>query len=528
MKRTIRPIIGIGVLLAALATTGCASSAASGSASRESTAKNVILLVSDGAGFNGWLATDYYQGLAGRQSYQVARPDSTTPVVFGLAHDSLNLIDGDGNVLPSGTDPAEAAGAVLQGYDPQTRWSEFQGAFSNDYAPVSLAYTSYTDSAAAGTTLVSGRKTSNGRLNMDWTGEIPFRTIAHIAMDHGKAAGAVSSVQVSHATPAAVVAHNISRNNYVEIFNEMVDSGMTVLMGAGHPLYDASGNAVEPEEERPFRFTGGRETWDALTGEEGLNGYTFIDERADFQALAAGEDLPERVVGIARSSSTLQAGRGDLPDGDTPSGMAFNEDVPTLVTMTIGALNVLNQDEDGFFLMAEGGAVDWMGHGNNMPRFIEEQIDFNRTVDAVIAWVEANSSWEETLLIVTSDHECGGIWGEGTFTNGVGGPVAADRSDEALLAARFDPAEDTFNEFLAVQDRGAGTMPGYQFASRNHTNELVPLWAMGPGAEKFAQFANTDLTAAQLWGEPYGWDGSFIDNTAVFHVMDEVLVAGMR
>jgi alkaline phosphatase len=77
----------------------------------------------------------------------------------------------------------------------------------------------------------------------------------------------------------------------------------------------------------------------------------------------------------------------------------------------------------------------------------------------VIEWVEMNSSWDETLLIVTSDHECGGIWGEGTWTNSVGGPVAADRSRDALAAARFDPSDDQFNEFLAVQDRGAGEYP---------------------------------------------------------------------
>ena len=107
----------------------------------------------------------------------------------------------------------------------------------------------------------------------------------------------------------------------------------------------------------------------------------------------------------------------------------------------------------------------------------------------------------------------------------MGGPVAADRSDEALLAARFDPAEDIFNAYLAVQNRGAGNMPGYQWSSRNHTNELVPLWAMGPGAELFAEFTRTDLEAAELWGELYGWNGHFIDNTAVFHVMNEVFAA---
>ncbi|MEM6277372.1 MAG: alkaline phosphatase [Pseudomonadota bacterium] len=500
-------------------------------AAQDGGARNVILMISDGIGFNGWLASDYYQGKLNTQSYQVARPDGTTPVVYGLTHHSLNLIDATGHVLPNASDPAEAAGAVDQGYDPMTRWNQFDGAFRNDYPPVSERYTSYTDSAAAGTTMHTGRKTANGRLNMDWTGTVPFRTIAQIAIDQGRSAGAVTSVQVSHATPASTIAHNVSRQNYAEIFNEMVASDITVLMGAGHPFYDDSGNEVEPDtdgDRDPFRFVGGAETLQALTSGAGLNGFAFVDAREDFTALANGENLPERVVGIARAQNTLQASREELADADTPSGMAFNPAVPDLATMSLGAINVLNQDADGFFLMIEGGAVDWMGHANNMPRFIEEQIDFDRAVDAVIDWVETNSSWDETLLIVTSDHETGGIWGEGTYTNGVGGPIAADRSDEAILAARYDPAEDFFNEFLAVQDRGAGNMPGFQFASRNHTNELVPLWAMGPSVELFAQFTEIDLKAAELWGEQYGWDGAFIDNTSVFHVMNEALGSGAR
>ncbi len=491
----------------------------------ERRAKNVIIMVADGIGFNGWLATDYYQGLAGKQPYQMTRPDGTVPVVYGLAHDALNLIDSAGNILPSGSDLELAAGAVSQGYDPTTRWTRFENTFRNDYAPVGERYTSYTDSAAAGTALMTGRKTANGRINRDWADENDLRTIAQIAMDQGRSAGSVASVMVSHATPAAVIAHNLSRNNYVEIFKEMLASDLDVIMGAGHPFFDNSGAPFEPQEDSAYQFVGGAETFAALNDEEGLNGFAFMDAKEDFEALAAGQNVPARVVGIARSGATLQALRDELDDADTPSGMAYNAAVPDLATMTIGALNVLSQNENGFFLMSEGGAVDWMGHANNMPRFIEEQIDFNAAVNAVVAWVEENSSWDETLLIVTSDHECGGIWGEGTWTNGVGGPVAADRSDEALKAARFDPTEDVFNDYLAVQDRGAGTMPGYQWASPNHTNELVPLWAIGAGAERFAEFTRTDLKAGKLWGEAYGWTGDFVDNTAVFHVMNAAFAA---
>lgn len=486
-------------------------------------AKNVILMVSDGIGFNGWLATDYYQGLAGTQSYQVARPDGAQPVVYGMAHDALNLIDASGNIITDREDLPNAVGAVEQGYDPIHRWDKFEGAFPNDFDPVNAPYTGYTDSAAAGTALMTGRKTSNGRINMDWSGQERFRTIGQIAIDRGRSAGAVASVMASHATPASVIAHNTSRNNYAEIFNEMVASDLAVIMGAGHPYFDASGARSEPEDDSAYQFVGGKETLAALASDAGLNGFNFIDTKPEFQALASGDLLPERVVAIAQTGSTLQAGREGLPSADTPSGMAFNQNVPDLATMSLGALNVLNQNDDGFFLMIEGGAVDWMGHANNMPRFIEEQIDFNLAIDAVIAWVEANSSWDETLLIVTADHETGSIWGEGTWTNSEGGAVAADAGQEAIGAARYDPSEDVFNGFLAVQDRGSGTMPGYQFATGNHSNELVPLWALGPGTEQFAQFTRTDLKAAELWGEPYGWDGRFVDNTSVFHVMEQAL-----
>ena len=233
--------------------------------------------------------------------------------------------------------------------------------------------------------------------------------------------------------------------------------------------------------------------------------------------------MPNKIIGIARAGSTLQASRKDLASADTPSGMAYNAEVPNLATMSKAALNVLSQDKDGFFVMIEGGAVDWMGHGNNMPRYIEEQVDFNAAVDAVIEWVEKNSNWDETLLIVTSDHECGGIWGEGTWTNGEGGAVAAERTDEALESARFHPDEDKFNDFLAVQDRGVGNMPGYQFSSSNHTNDLVPLWVLGNGGEVFAEYTRTDLKAKELWGQQYSWNGNYIDNTIVFEVMKAAL-----
>ncbi|WBQ14242.1 alkaline phosphatase [Hyphomonadaceae bacterium BL14] len=492
-------------------------------------ARNVILMISDGAGFNGWLAADYYEGRAGAQPYQVVRPDGTAPYVGASAHYALRLIAPDGSVLENNQIDA-ARGAEAQYYDPRDRWTRLEGAFANDFGDVSIAYTSYTDSAAAGTALHSGRKTSPGRLNMTWDGSQRLQTIGHIAHEMGLATGAIATVQVSHATPASVWAQVDFRNQYAEIFQQMADGRLDVMMGTGDPYFDPTGRPVEEPNDRAFNFVGGRDTWTALTGEEGLNGYTLIRERAAFEQLAeGGGDLPARLIGILPSTGSHQATRMDFPaDASTPSGMAFNPDMPDLATMSRAALNVLNQDPDGFFLMIEGGAVDWMGHANNMPRFIEEQMDFNAAVNAVIDWVETHSSWDDTLLIITSDHETGGIWGDGTFEAASGLPQQITMDQDVLNQTRFDPARDRFVEFRAVQDRGAGEIPGHQFASGNHTNDLVPLWALGTGSHLFAQFERHDAFAQELWGEPYGWDGNYVDNTAVFHVMNAVLANRAR
>jgi alkaline phosphatase len=510
--REIRLAIVISTLMLAL------------SASAEQTAaRNVILMITDGVGFNGWMAADYYAGLAGEQPYQVERPDGTQPYLYGMTHWALNPINANGEILEK-PELGDIDGVREQGYDPSTRWQAFENAFRNDFDPVGIEYSSYADSAAAGTTLQTGRKTVNGRINQDWQGR-DLTTIAEVADTEGLATGSVSSVMASHATPATTWAHNVSRNNYGAIFREMVSGELDVVMGAGHPHYDSSGQRFELDK-RNYQYVGGKDFWDRISGPDRFNGYTFIDNPEDFNKIARGEAVPEKLLGIARSNSTLQALREDMPSSaDSLSGAAFVDNVPDLPTMSQAALNVLGQNDKGFFVMIEGGAPDWMAHANNMPRFIEEQLDFNRAVSSVIEWVENNSNWDETLLIVTSDHETGGIWGRGTYSNDKGGNVARSRDDQALEKARFHPDDDEFNKFSAVQNNGEGEMPGYQFASGNHTNEIVPLWVLGASAECFEDFTRHDFKPAELWGQsaPYGWDGTYVDNTAVFTIMKHVL-----
>lgn len=146
------------------------------------------------------------------------------------------------------------------------------------------------------------------------------------------------------------------------------------------------------------------------------------------------------------------------------------------------ALNVLDNDEDGFFLMIEGGAVDWAGHANQNGRLIEEQEDFNQAVEAVCDWVEANSSWSETLVIVTGDHETGYLTG----TAGV--------YDEVI-------------------NYGQGVMPAMAWNSGNHTNQLIPFYAKGSGAEIFKKLAN----------EFYPVRGNYLDNTEISEAIRNLL-----
>ncbi len=463
-------------------------------------AKNVILMISDGAGFNTFHAACYFEhGELGRQPYD------RFPVHLASTTYMLNFVDAEGSPLPAprdGSVPEGAAGARPQRYDPAAMWSDF------NYAMGRNDYLAFTDSAAAATALYTGRKTTSGRMGLDWSGTRPLTSIAEIGHALGKAAGVVTSVQASHATPAAMWSHEPSRRNYPAIFNKMLfDSRLDVIMGAGHPWRGDDGQLRPDEAGKPqpqkdgADYVGGWDTWQALTGGDAPRNLAFIESRADFERLARGEgEVPAGVVGIAQAHTTLQYNRpGKAWQAEDP----LNENVPSLATMSLGALRVLNRNPEGFVLMIEGGAVDWANHDRNLMRMIEEQVDFNQAVRAVVAWIEANGGWEETLLIVTSDHDCGMLWGPGTYT---------DVNDNGV----FDPKTDKFIDWKPIENRGRGRLPGGQYASGNHSNLLVPLWAKGPGAALFDELVDgVDARAGEFWG----FDGRYVDNTDVFTVM---------
>ncbi|NPV60029.1 MAG: alkaline phosphatase [Actinobacteria bacterium] len=401
--------------------------------------KNIILMISDGCGYNHIEATDYYE--AGRKKAQAYEH---FPVRLGMSTYEYELVDGAYKLL---------------GYDPRRAWSEFEYVKENA-----------TDSASAATAMSTSFKTKNGAIGVDVT-DRPLSHLAQRAEELGMATGVITSVEWSHATPAGFVAHNPSRNNYEQIASEMINNSATdVIMGCGHPWFDDNGR---PKASPGYKYVGGQATWDALVaGTAGKavdadhNGimddaWKLIQDRAEFQVLASGP-TPKRVCGTAKAYTTLQQGRSG--DGNAaPYIVPLTQSVPTLEEMTKGALNVLDNDRDGFFLMIEGGAVDWASHANQSGRMIEEEMDFNHAVDAVIDWVRRNSNWAETLLVVTGDHECGYLCGPGS-----------------AAAGRIQP----------VVNNGRGALPGMEWNSDEHTNALIPLYVKGWASIHFYRYAN--------------------------------------
>ncbi len=406
--------------------------------------KNVIIFIADGAGFNHFKSADYY-----RCGQTPCWPYEEFPVRIAMC-----------------TYP------VLSAYNANAAWADF------DYVKKG-----YTDSAAAVTAMACGVKTRNGSLGVDIGGN-PVLNLVERAERLGKATGVITSVPFSHATPAGFVAHNRSRNNYKQIADDMVNSAADVVMGCGHPFYDADGRA----ENTPHYKYIGAVVWDDLTqgsagGDADADGipdpWVLIQTRDEFKALATGP-TPKRVFGLAQVYETLQEGRSGDADA-VPYEVPLVETVPTLEEMTRVALNVLDEDPDGFFLMIEGGAVDWAGHSNESGRLIEEMLDFNKSVEAVYRWVDKNSNWDETLVIVTADHETGCLTGPGSGQQ---------------------PAGTVWND---PANNGPDKLPTMEWHSKDHTNSLVPFFAKGRDAQLFK-----DVVAGR---DPV--HGPYIDNTSI-------------
>jgi len=270
-----------------------------------------------------------------------------------------------------------------------------------------------TDSAAGGTALSTGQKTYNGAIGVN-TDTIAIKTILEMAEDHGFATGLVSTSAITHATPASFIAHQGSRGSYEDIAADFLKTDIDVFIGGGYKHF------AERKDKRD------------LIGELKQKGYLFLRDMDEIAKVKSGK---------------LAALTAD----------EHNEVIPkrkmNLPLSTKTALTILNQNKKGFFIMVEGSQIDWGAHQNNTGYVVKEMLDFDQTIGEALEFA-AND--RETLIVVTADHETGGM---------------------ALMDGNMK----------------TGMVKG-AYTSGDHTATMVPVFAYGPGAENFTGIMeNTDI-----------------------------------
>jgi alkaline phosphatase len=290
-----------------------------------------------------------------------------------------------------------------------------------------------TDSAASATSITCGIKTYNGSINVlpDGTQLVPIAR--KLQAEHGKSIGVVTSVPVSHATPAAAYANNVSRKDYQDIARDMLGLpsaahrgrallGVDVLIGGGwgegkksdksQGNNFATGNPFLHQEDlrRADVENGGRYVVAQRT--KGVAGNTGLDAAASKVAALRALGKPSRLLGFygtKKGHLPFQTANGDFrPTFDVAGTERYQradiEENPTLADMTRAALKVLETDDDGFWLMVEPGDIDWANHANNLDNSIGATLSGEAAFEAIMDWIDQNDHWNDTAVIVTADH----------------------------------------------------------------------------------------------------------------------------
>lgn len=301
-----------------------------------------------------------------------------------------------------------------------------------------------TCSAAAGTALASGNKTSIGTIGMNATHDANFNSVAVAAKKNGKKVGIITSVSIDHATPAAFYAHQPKRSQYKEIANWIPKADFDLYAGSG--LLEISPTYLDSVKSN-FGYTIFRGANVTLSGNKAI----WIEEE--------GKNADNFALAI------------DRKDGD----MAL----PAVVKESIKFLD----NKDGFFMMVEGGQIDWAAHANDAAGIIYEVLDFSEAVAEAIEFYKKHPT--ETLIVITADHETGG-----------------------LSLGRKDRGYDTNLELLFTQGGSRGVVgdekanqinkdAGIRFPTDAHTAAFVPVYAIGVGSENFrGELDNTDIPNA--------------------------------
>jgi len=253
--------------------------------------------------------------------------------------------------------------------------------------PVQGATTTYslnsiiTDSGAAGTALACGVKSYNGAIGVDG-GKAPVKSVAEMAKDRGMKVGIVSTVSLDHATPASFYAHQPTRNNYYEISLSAADSGFNYFAGGGFKDPEGKKSKIEGEKQ-------------TLMDRFAAKGYAVTDSRDAILALKKGQD---KVVAV-----------NPVLDPDKAMPYAMDADPAkevSLAQFTAKGIELMDNPK-GFFMMVEGGKVDWACHANDAVGSIKDVLSLDEAVAVAAEFAKKHPA--ETLVVVTGDHECGGM-----------------------------------------------------------------------------------------------------------------------
>ena len=339
------------------------------------------------------------------------------------------------------------------------------------YVRTSSSNSFVTDSAPAATAMATGQKTNNGVLGEDVTAIQYVRdganltTILEMAEKTGLSTGLVTTTRITHATPAGFYAHVDNRDNESEIADQLLNSNVEVMMGGGLQYF------VDKNESDPIGSKGKRTDGRDLLQEFQAKGYVFVYNESAFQRIYANNT--EKLLGLFDSSHMLYERERELSP----------EKEPSVAEMTGKAISILSKNDKGFFLMVEGGRIDHACHARNLSNTIGDTLAFD---DAVKTALDFASGRNDTLVIVTADHECGGL-------------VLQPENLSSYESGSINPI------FASGTTKTPG--PRYDFITEmeeaTHTAVDVPIMATGPGAEKVSR--------------------GMLDNTQIFSIIREAL-----
>ena len=290
-----------------------------------------------------------------------------------------------------------------------------------------------TDSAASGTAIATGYKTYNGILSLSLA-EVELPSILELSQDLYKSTGIVTTTEVTHATPAAFYSHVLDRGYDSQIVNQLATSNVNIVMGGGRNKLTSKLQALHDQ------------------------GYTIINNRSELHSVTG-----EKVIGLFADTA--------LPYEQNRDRAA----IPSLAEMTNKSLELLSQDPDGFFLMVEGGQIDWGSHANNEVNTVLETIEFDKAVKTAIDFVNTH---DNIILIVTADHETGGL------------ALSSESLTQPLPSENYI---DEINEELRINRTREITL---SWSSGGHTNAHVPLYALG---DSLSSLSNTTLDNTQIY-----------------------------